>query len=73
MKSLTLLVASVLAFALTTVGCASLTGAVAPQVARAVTKYCAEPLAERLVIREQVNGMITPATIKVTCPGDPAQ
>jgi hypothetical protein len=52
-------------------GCATLTGAVAPQVAKAVTKYCQEPYAERSLIRAQVNDMIAPATIKVTCAGDP--
>lgn len=53
------------------IGCASFTGAIAPQVAKAVTKYCAEPYAERSLIRAQVNGMIAPATVKVTCAGDP--
>jgi len=53
-------------------GCASVTSAVAPQVASAVQKYCATPLAERQVIRAQVNTLISPATIRVTCPGDPA-
>lgn len=64
---------SIFVISIALLGCASITGAVAPQVATAVTKYCAEPLAERLVIRSQVNGMIAPATIRVTCAGDPAQ
>lgn len=67
------LTASIVLLSMAVCGCASLTSAVAPQVASAITKYCAEPLAERLVIRGQVNSMIAPATIKVTCAGDPAQ
>lgn len=52
-------------------GCSLITPKVAPQVAKAVTRYCQEPLAERQLIRAQVNGMITPNTVKVTCVGDP--
>lgn len=52
-------------------GCSLVTPKVAPQVAKAVNRYCLEPLAERQLIRAQVNGMITPNTVKVTCEGDP--
>lgn len=55
----------------TLTGCSLVTPKVAPQVAKAVNRYCEEPLSERLVIRETVNGMIQPNTIKVTCAGDP--
>ena len=57
--------------ALAVTGCASITGAVAPRVAKAVNAYCAEPLAERQLIRGQVNGMLQGNTVKVTCVGDP--
>ncbi len=52
-------------------GCSLITPKVAPQVAKAVNRYCQEPLEERLVLRAQVNGMITPNQVKVTCSGDP--
>lgn len=52
-------------------GCSLITPKVGPQVAKAVNRYCQEPLAERLVLRAQVNGMITPNQVKVTCAGDP--
>lgn len=55
----------------TLTGCSLIVPKVGPQVAKAVNRYCEEPYAERLVLREQVNGMITPNTIKVTCEGDP--
>lgn len=52
-------------------GCTVFNAKVAPQVAKGVNRYCLEPLSERQLIRSQVNGMITPNTIKVTCAGDP--
>lgn len=52
-------------------GCSLIAPRVGPQVAKAVNRYCAEPLSERLVIREQVNSLITPNTVRVTCEGDP--
>lgn len=52
-------------------GCSVIGPKVAPQVAKAVNRYCQEPLSERLVIREQVNTMITPNHAQVTCAGDP--
>lgn len=51
--------------------CTTFTTQVAPQVAKAVKRYCQEPLAERQLIRSQVNGMIAPNTVRVTCEGDP--
>lgn len=50
--------------------CATVTTEVAPRVAQAVKVYCSEPLAERQLIRSQVNGLVAPATVRVTCPGD---
>lgn len=52
-------------------GCAAYNVKVAPRIAQGVTLYCSEPLAERQLIRSQVNAQIAPATIKVTCAGDP--
>jgi hypothetical protein len=52
-------------------GCSLITPKVGPQVAKAVNRYCQEPLEERLVLRAQVNGMITPNQVRVTCEGDP--
>ena len=52
-------------------GCSLITPKVGPQVAKAVNRYCGEPYQERLVIRQSVNDMIKPNTIKVTCEGDP--
>lgn len=52
-------------------GCSLITPKVGPQVAKAVNRYCQEPLEARLLLRGQVNGMITPNQVKVTCAGDP--
>ncbi len=52
-------------------GCGVITPTVAPQVAKAVNRYCQEPYEERILIRGQVNGMITPNKVQVTCAGDP--
>lgn len=52
-------------------GCAAFTKEVAPRIADGVKRYCAEPLAERQLIRSQVNGLLDGNTIKVTCVGDP--
>lgn len=52
-------------------GCAELTTAAAPKLAKAVNKYCAEPYQSRLLLRNQVNGMIKPNAVKVSCEGDP--
>lgn len=66
--------AIVLAVALVAVtGCSAITQKVGPQVAKAVTRYCEEPFDARKVLRTEVNGMIAPNTIRVTCAGDPAE
>jgi hypothetical protein len=52
-------------------GCATLTRDVAPKVAKAVNHYCLEPLESRQFIRSQVNAMVAPNSVKVTCAGDP--
>lgn len=51
-------------------GCAAFNKEVAPRVAQAVNTYCLEPQESRAVIRAQVNSLITPNTIAVTCKGD---
>lgn len=66
MKSIAVLA---VVFALT--GCQVIAPKVGPQVAKAVNKYCAEPYAERQVIRSSVNEQIAPNKIAVTCEGDP--
>lgn len=57
--------------AVTLSGCSVFTAKVGPQVAKAVNRYCQEPLSERLLLRGQVNGLITPNAVKVTCANDP--
>lgn len=52
-------------------GCQVIAPKVGPQVAKAVNKYCAEPYAERQVIRSSVNDQIAPNKVAVTCAGDP--
>lgn len=52
-------------------GCSLITPQVGPRVAKAVNRYCQEPYATRLLLRDQVNGMITPNQVRVTCVGDP--
>ena len=51
-------------------GCAAFNKEVAPRVAQAVNTYCLEPQESRALIRAQVNGLISPNTIRVTCQGD---
>jgi hypothetical protein len=54
-------------------GCASsfFRTEIAPKVASGINRYCQEPLALRQPIRDEVNRLITPHAIKVTCDGDP--
>lgn len=54
-------------------GCSVITQKAGPQVAKAVNRYCEEPYEVRKVLRTEVNGMIAPNTVKVTCNGDPAE
>lgn len=64
----TLILSAGLAICLT--GCSTLSGEVAPRVAKAVQVYCIETPESRALIRSQVNAMIAPNTIRVTCEGD---
>ncbi len=52
-------------------GCSLISPKVGPQVAKAVNRYCGESYQIRLLMRTEVNGMIKPNTVKVTCEGDP--
>lgn len=54
-------------------GCAVLGGAVAEKVAKAVEKYCEEPLSYRELYRNTVNGQLigTGHVVHVHCSGDP--
>lgn len=56
-------------------GCAVLGGAVAEKVAKAVDKYCEEPLTYRYVYRNTVNSYLTESghVVHVHCSGDPAR
>jgi hypothetical protein len=51
-------------------GCAVLNAEVAPRVAKTVNVYCLEPQASRLLIRQQVNALIEPNSIAITCGDD---
>lgn len=51
-------------------GCSLIVPKVGPQVAKAVNRYCQEPQAARQLVRAEVNGMIEPHKIVVTCAGD---
>jgi hypothetical protein len=51
-------------------GCAAFNKEVAPRVAQAVNTYCLEPQESRSLIRQQVNTLIAPNQIRVTCQGD---
>ncbi len=52
-------------------GCSLIAPKVGPQVAKAVNRYCVESYQTRLLMRTEVNAMIKPNSIKVTCEGDP--
>lgn len=51
--------------------CSLLQRNVAPRVAKAVQSYCAQPRESRLLVRQQVNELIIPNRVQVTCAGDP--
>lgn len=51
-------------------GCAQLQTKVGPEAAKAINTYCLQPQAARLVLREQVNALIAPNEVKITCQGD---
>lgn len=51
-------------------GCTTWNTAVAPQVAKAVNRYCMEPRDARMVLRSQVQGMTAPNSIQVNCAVD---
>lgn len=51
-------------------GCSVLSPKVGPYVAKAVARYCAEPEASRKLLRAEVNGLVAPNAVHVTCQGD---
>lgn len=51
-------------------GCSLITPKISGKVADGVHRYCQEPESVRLVIREEVNSMIKPNSIRVYCYGD---
>lgn len=53
------------------VGCKTLNTEIAPRAAQAINAYCVNPLADRQLIRAQVNQLIAPNQVKITCQGDP--
>lgn len=60
----------VVALAMASVGCTSIRANVGPKVAKAVNRYCEEPQEARRTLRTEVNGLIAPNSIVVTCAGD---
>jgi hypothetical protein len=46
------------------------TGKIAPKAAQVITAYCLEPQSTRLLVREQVNSLITPNAVRIDCAGD---
>lgn len=50
--------------------CSVLSPQVGPYVAKAVTRYCAEPEAGRKLLRAEVNSLVAPNAVQVTCKGD---
>lgn len=53
-----------------TSACTTFTTQVGPRVAQAVTRYCAEPKSERMLLREQVKTLAAPNSIQVNCAVD---
>lgn len=57
--------------ALATVGCSALGPSLAEKADDVVERYCARPIADRLVLRAVVNRELAPHRIEVICAGDP--
>lgn len=62
---------AILLLALGVNACSTITSRVAPDAAKAINRYCQEPLQERLTLRQTVNGMIAPNKVAISCAGDP--
>lgn len=73
LKLCTLFFVTVIVSATMAQGCAVLGGAVAEKVAKAVDKYCEEPLTYRNLYRNTVNSYLTISghVVHVHCSGDP--
>lgn len=53
-------------------GCSLLAPRLGPQIAKAATRYCEEPQAMRVVLRESINAEIFPNRIELACAADAA-
>jgi hypothetical protein len=62
-----------LAVTLLTTGCTFLQSNVGPTAKKLTDNYCSQPLTARLAFREEIAKAIAPATLKLVCPGDPAE
>lgn len=51
-------------------GCSLLQSEIGPTVAKQINRYCREPVASRMLVRTEVNAMITPNRVEVICAGD---
>lgn len=51
-------------------GCATVTEKIGPRAAQAIMAYCLEPAETRSLVRAQVNALIAPNEVKITCVGD---
>lgn len=51
-------------------GCASLEQRIAPDAAKAISAYCQRPAIERQALRDEVNRLIQPNSVRITCVGD---
>lgn len=51
-------------------GCATITEKIGPKAAQAIMAYCLEPAETRSLVRSQVNALISPNEVKITCVGD---
>jgi hypothetical protein len=52
-------------------GCTLIAPAIGPRVAKSVNRYCQESYQARLLLRTEVNSLIVPNKVQVTCEGDP--
>lgn len=51
-------------------GCSLIQSEIGPTVAKQINRYCREPVASRMLVRTEVNAMISPNRIEVVCAGD---
>jgi hypothetical protein len=51
-------------------GCSVIAPKAGPYLAKGVNRYCEEPEAARVLLRTEVNSLIAPNSVRVTCSGD---